>query len=71
MLLQNHSQLPVSIFSVRLGSLKRVTRIIFKISIEIFSMEQAKSLSFVFSSIVKSKNYQRIISRYLFTNISL
>ncbi len=57
MVLQNHRRLPVSIFSVKvaaLGSLKRVTGRIFKIS-KSFQRSKLKLLTLIFSSTKKQK----------------
>jgi hypothetical protein len=56
MILQNHKQLPVSIFSfkiIALESLKWVTGGIFKNNYLLISKEQAKTLSLSFSSTTK------------------
>jgi hypothetical protein len=60
--LKNHRRLPVGIFSVKiaaLGSLKRVTGRIFKISKK-FQKNKAKTLSLIFSSNKKQKNAKTI-----------
>jgi hypothetical protein len=65
MILQNHRRLPVSIFSVKisaLGSLKRVTGSIFKIS-KSFQKSKLKTLRLIFGTTKKQeivKIYQRM-----------
>jgi hypothetical protein len=78
-ILQNHRQLPVSIYRVKiavLGSLKRVTVRTFKIckNFQEFSKKQAKTFRSIFSSTKKQKIEKTINaftgSTYLFLQAS-
>jgi hypothetical protein len=81
MILPNHRRLPVIIFSVkivRLGSLKWVTRRIFKLLSNFKGAAYTLYIELIFSSTKKQtiilKNYQRmytLYSKYLFNIMSL